>query len=246
MEIGYRIVRPEDAGLYRLSFAQISLWRSAGWGVSDGERAVSEAVEIASGCRKRSIRTVFHPLEYPLTNEHAAETIQVFRRLSAASDLGIIVHDEGGPGGRRLNDAEAHAFETHLREISGLCHVSIENAFNSNDCMWFWERFVEQQGENVSITLDIGHLESAGVDAVSFLRDMPERLAKRVKFVHIHHKAEERFGIRDHWPLVPGCRELEALKVLLSRKDDLWVILELDARDENGMKKSIDLLRSIG
>lgn len=167
------------------------------------------------------------------------------QRLAPASDLGLIIHDEGGPSGKRLDDAAGRAYEARLREISRLCHVSVENAFNSNDCAWFWERFVAPEGDSVSITLDIGHLESAGVDAVAFVRDMPERLAGRIKFVHMHHKAEERFGIADHWPLVAGCREIEALKALLSRKKDLWVVLELEARDETGMRKSIELLKKI-
>ncbi len=245
MEIGYRIIRPSDVGLHPLRFAQISLWRVASWGVADGERAVTEAVEIALECKRRGIRTVFHPLEYPLANEHAYATITVLRRLAAASDLGLIIHDEGGPGGRRLAEAEAAVFEKHLSEISRLCPVSIENAFNSNDGLWFWERFVAPADGRVSITLDIGHLESAGVDSIAFVRDMPEHLARRVNFVHMHHKAEERFGVMDHWPLVPGCRELEALKVLLSRKRELWVVLELEAKEEGGVRESIKLLQRI-
>jgi len=65
MELGYRIIRPQDVGLQPLAFAQISLWRSAAWDIAVGERAVTEAIEIAAVCKTLGIRTVFHPLEYP-------------------------------------------------------------------------------------------------------------------------------------------------------------------------------------
>lgn len=244
MQLGYRIIRPADVGTQPLSFAQISLWRSANWGVAQGEQAVIEAIEIASACKARGIRTVFHPLEYPLTNEHADQTMGVMRRLAAASDLGIIIHDEGGAGGKSLSVAEEASFEKHLAEISSLCHVSVENAFNSGDITQFWERFVVPAPKTVSITVDIGHLESADIDAIAFVRDMPQRLIERVNFVHMHHKDTERYGIKDHWPLVAGCREIEALQVLLARRPDVWVVLELDSA-KDGMRQSIELLKDL-
>jgi sugar phosphate isomerase/epimerase len=244
MEIGYRIIRPEDVGAQPLRFAQISLWRTADWGVADGERAVNETIQIAGTCRQRGIRTVFHPLEYPLTGEHAARTMDVMRRLASAADLGIIIHDEGGAGGQRLSAAEETSFEKNLRVISALTTVSIENAFNSGDITRFWERFVVPAPKTVSITLDIGHLESADIDSIAFVRNMPEHLLDRVYFVHMHHKGAERYGIKDHWPLVSGCREIEALRVLLSRKPDLRVILELETKGE-GVRESIELLRTM-
>jgi hypothetical protein len=48
--------------------------------------------------------------------------------------------------------------------------------------------------------------------------------------------------VKDHQPLVTGCREIEALKEMLKRKQDVRVILELDAA-EDGMRESIELLR---
>jgi sugar phosphate isomerase/epimerase len=244
MELGYRIIRPQDVGSQPLLFAQISLWRTAAWDVADGERAVVDAIGIAAACKARGIRTVFHPLEYPLTNEYAAHTLEVMMRLAAPSDLGIIIHDEGGVNGKKLSAAEEAAFEQNLARISCLCPVSIENAFNSGDITRFWDRFVVPAPESVSITLDIGHLESADIDAIAFIRDLPERLASRVNFAHMHHKAEERYGIKDHWPLVAGCREIEALKELLKRRPGVRVVLELDA-SEDGMRRSIELLRTI-
>jgi sugar phosphate isomerase/epimerase len=244
MQLGYRIVRPGDVGLQPLALAQISLWRAAAWGVAEGDQAVREAIEMAAACKARGIRTVFHPLEYPLTGGQAKHTLGVMLRLAAASDLGIIIHDEGGADGRRLSAAEETQFEKNLFALSSLCPISVENALNSGDATWFWERFVVQAPKSVSITIDIGHLESADIDSISFVDTMPERLAERVSFVHMHHKAEERYGIKDHWPLVPDCREIDALKALIKRKKGLQVILELDATEE-GMGQSIELLKDL-
>jgi sugar phosphate isomerase/epimerase len=245
MQLGYRIIRPQDVGTHSLQFAQISLWRTANWGVADGERAVKEAIEIARACKARGIRTVYHPLEYPLANEHASQTVDVMRRLAAATDLGIIIHDEGGAGRKRLPAEEEATFERNLREISSFCHVSIENSFNSSDVTWFWERFAVPTSDNVSITLDIGHLELAGVDSIAFVRNMPQHLIDHMRFVHMHHHNElELRRVKDHRPLLPDCREIEALKVLLKRKRDVWVILELDAA-EDGMRQSIELLKNL-
>jgi hypothetical protein len=133
MEPGYRIIRPEDVGQQRLTFAQISLWRAADWGVAEGEQAVREALGFAAACKVRSIRTVFHPLAYPLTGGNPGWTLAVLRRLAAAADLGIIIHDEGGKSRRRLSAAEANEYANSVKELSGLCHVSIENSFNELD-----------------------------------------------------------------------------------------------------------------
>jgi len=244
MEIGYRIVRPGDVGKQQPTFAQISLWKNASWGVATGERAVQDAIQIAAACKAQGIRTVFHPLDYSLVNDEAIDTRAVMRRLAAASDLGIIIHDEGKGKGKRLSVAEEAEFERNLGVISECCPVSIENAFNSGDITWFWERFVVPAPERVSITIDIGHLESADIDAIAFIRSLPNRLTDRIRFVHMHHRASERYGIKDHWPLVSGCREIEALKELLQRRPDVWVIVELDA-EEDGMAQSIELLNQV-
>lgn len=243
MQIGYRIIRPSDVGTQTVNFAQISLWRKAEWGVSDGERGVQEAIATAKACRERGIRTVFHPLEYPLTGEHAEATVEMMRHLATASDLGIIIHDEGGEAGR-LAGPESVQYGVNVRSVSRLCPVSIENSFNSGDITWFWERFVLPMPETVTITMDIGHLELAGINSVNFVEDLSGNLLSRLRFVHMHHHEAGARGVRDHRPLARGCREIEALKLLAKRKKDLWVIVELDAA-EAGMKESIDLLEGM-
>ncbi len=244
MEIGYRIIRPSDVGTQSVNFAQISLWRRADWGVADGERGVQEAVETARACKKLGIRTVYHPLEYPLTGQLASKTVEMMRILADESDLGIIIHDEGEKG-NRLMDGESVQYGINVRTISRLCPISIENSYNSRDITWFWERFVLPMPETVSVTMDIGHLEGAGIDSIAFVNSLPESLVKRLQFVHIHHHDPEAQGVKDHRPLVPGCREIEALKILLKRKSELRVVVELDAAD-TGMRESIELLQQMG
>ncbi len=242
MQLGYRIIRRADIGTQSVNFAQISLWRKADWGVPDGERGVQEAIAMTARCTALGIRTVYHPLEYPLTGECAPRTVEVMQRLAAASDLGIIIHDEGGEHHDRLSGPETVQYGVNVRAISRLCHVSIENSYNSGDITWFWERFVMPMPESVSITLDIGHLELAGVDSVEFVKTMSAPLLARLKFVHMHHHdGNSTAWVKDHQPLVPGCTEIEALKLLLERKKDVWVIVELDAA-EKGMAESIALL----
>ncbi len=244
MQLGYRIIRPADIGTQTVPFAQISLWRKADWGVTDGERGVLEAIATARTCREQGIRTVFHPLEYPLTGPHAAETVKMMQRLATASDLGIIIHDEGAGSGRLSGD-EASAYEANVRAVSRLCPVSIENSYNSGDITWFWERFVVPMPESVSLTLDIGHLELAGINSVDFVRGLSPVLLSRLQFVHIHHHDGNAAGwVRDHRPLVPGCREIEALRLLHARKKGLWIVVELDA-SEQGMAESIELLKTV-
>jgi len=247
MQLGYRIIRPADIGTQPVGFAQISLWRKADWGVSDGDRGVREAIDMAAACRARSIRTVYHPLEYSLAGagEDGPATVAVMERLAGAADLGIIIHDEGDGNGGRLSGSAAVQYGVNVRSLSRRCPVSIENSYNSGDITWFWERFVVPMPGSVSITLDIGHLELAGIDSVRFVSDMSDLLVSRIRFVHMHHHdAASASLVKDHQPLVPGCREIEALAILLGRKKDLWVIVELDA-SERGMGESIDLLRPL-
>jgi hypothetical protein len=137
MELGYRVIRPDDVGTQPLLLVQISLWQRVTWGVADGEKVLGQAIDMAQVCREHGIRTVFHPLEYPLIVIDATETRDVMRRLAAAADLGIIIHDEGRNGGKRLTSAKAEHYEKQVREISSLCPISIENSYNSSDITWF-------------------------------------------------------------------------------------------------------------
>ena len=113
----------------------------------------------------------------------------------------------------RLSGAEAVQYGVNVRSVSRLCPVSIENSYNSGDITWFWERFVLPMPETVSITLDIGHLELAGINSVDFVEDLSASLLSRLQFVHMHHHEAGARGVKDHRPLVrglPGDRGAEA------------------------------------
>jgi hypothetical protein len=59
----------------------------------------------------------------------------------------------------------------------------------------------------------------------------------------MHRNGALRGGLTDHWPLLPGCRELQALRELLKRKRDVGVILEINETWETGT--SLSLLREL-
>jgi hypothetical protein len=68
--------------------------------VAEGEQSVRDPLGIAAACKIRGIGTVFHPLAYPLTGGNQDRTLAVLRRLAAAAELGIIIHDGSGKGRR--------------------------------------------------------------------------------------------------------------------------------------------------
>ncbi len=109
------MIGPDDIGTQPLLLVRTSVWRRVTWGVSDGEKAFGQAIDMARVCREQGIRSVFHPLEYPLIGIDATETRDVMRRLAAAADPGIIIHDEGRNEGKRLTSAEAKHYEKQVR-----------------------------------------------------------------------------------------------------------------------------------
>jgi len=122
-----------------------------------------------------------------------------------------------------------------LQELSGICPVSIENASDCHDIRWFWRTYAR------SITLDIGHLEASGIDSLAFIDEAREELEEKLEFVHLHRVAGVRKGLRDHWGLVKGCKELRALEHLLSFKRPKGVILEIIEVED--VADSLSLLR---
>jgi sugar phosphate isomerase/epimerase len=197
-------------------------------------------LKTVDACRSRSIRYVIHPVEYWLSElrpERRKTTMDDLRTMARHTDLALIVHDEGLKGGKRLTDEAAEAYREALFELSKLCHVSIENATNSRDIKWFWREHA------ASITLDIGHLEVAGIDSIEFVKNLESDFIDLIDFVHMHRVNGIRGGIRDHWGLTEDCRELRALKHLLGRKQRLKVILEvIEAED---VEKSLNLIQNL-
>jgi sugar phosphate isomerase/epimerase len=197
-------------------------------------------LRTVDACRLRGIRYVIHPVEYWLSElrpERRQTMMEDLRTMARHADLALIVHDEGLKGGKRLTREAAEAYREALLDLSKLSHVSIENATNSHDIKWFWQEHA------ASITLDIGHLELAGIDSIEFVKNLEPDFIDLIEFVHMHRVNGMRGGIRDHWGLTEDCRELRALKHLLGRKQGLKVILEVIEAEH--VEKSLDLIQNL-
>jgi endonuclease IV len=234
MIYGYRVVTEEEVGLHPADLVQVSHYR----GSHNEMDQMLKAIEV---CRSQNIRYVVHPLGYFLSDtraEYRSKTIQVMRTIAANVDLALIIHDETTPWGTRLEDKYERAFREAVEELSSLCNVSIENAGNTYDIKWFWRCFA------LSVTLDIGHLEAAGIDSIRFISELDTDIINKIQFVHLHrYNSLEENGIKDHWSLVEGCKEIEALKILLKRKRDIGVILEIN--DIENLEDSIALIEKL-
>ena len=234
MIYGYRVVREEEVGLYPAGLIQISHYRSS-------NNDIDQMVKAVEACRSQKIRYVIHPLGYTLSDtrdESRSKTMDVMRAIAGQVDLALIIHDETTPSGARLEDTHARAFRDALEELSSLCTVSIENAGNTRDITWFWHAFAS------SVTIDIGHLEAAGIDSIRFIRELETDIINKVNYVHLHRcNGLHWSGLRDHWSLVKGCRELQALEVLLERKNDIGVILEIN--DMENLGESLALIKAL-
>jgi len=229
MLVGTRVVFPEDLNQWDADLVQISVYR----GMRDRMGVMRQC---ASLCRRAGVRFVIHPVEYSFAGgreDMLSEAIEMAR----LADLALIIRDERDPGGGRLSGEGEEGFRRALDKLGAEAPVSVENAAHSGDIKWFWDRF------GGSITLDLGHLESSGMDSVEFVRSLEPRHLDRLQFVHAHRNGELRGGITDHWPLEPGCREMEALAALLGRKGDLSVILELNETGSIG--ENLSLLRAL-
>jgi len=157
--------------------------------------------------------------------------------MAKCTDLAIILHDEKRKDGSRLTGEDEIHFRHALATLRSITTVSFENATDTSDIQWYWNNYAD------NITLDIGHVESAGYDSVEFVKSLDEATMHKVRFVHIHRNNGFHGGITDHWPLKKECRELKALKQLLKVKMQVSVILELNEVEMIG--DSLNLLRSV-
>ncbi len=231
MRIGYRVVSPGEVGRWDGEIVQISLYRGQ-------EANMARLMDISRVCAERGMPYVLHPVGYSLL---ALEELSELRRMAGVvagrGGEALLLHDERSPGGGRLTGPEGERFRAALEELGAAAPVSIENSSHTGDVRWFWDNFAR------SVTLDMGHMESAGLDSVEFVRSLDEATVRKVRYVHMHGNGELRGGLTDHHPLRPGCRELKALREFLLRKAGVGVILEINEREETG--GSLALLRSL-
>lgn len=233
MKIGYRATNREEITRYPADLLQISYWKRFG-------PTLEEVEAMASRCRELKIPYLLHPVFTPLSEtdpDLRKKNLEELTRMAHMTDLGLILHDEKLPDGNRLSGARLEQYRKTLDQLAAICPLSIENATFTEDIDWFWK---EMGG---SITLDMGHFESCGIDSVDKTLSFPQEIIDRVEYVHMHRKNGEHGGILDHWPLTEDCPEVKALKKLVQRKKNISVILEVNEMDQVG--KSIAILDRI-
>jgi hypothetical protein len=233
IQFAYRVTRADEISRFPADFLQVSVFHR--W-----PNAMDTMLKTVDACRSAHARYVIHPVEYGLSElrpERRKIVMDDLHVMALHTDLALIIHDESMSGGKRLAGDAADAYRQGLLELSRICRVSIENAGANKDIKWFWREYAG------SITLDIGHLEVGGIDSVKFVRHLEPDLLEAIDFVHMHRVNGVRGGIRDHWGLTEDCRELRALKELLTRRKGLRVILEIIEVED--LEKSLDLLRSL-
>ena len=227
MIIGTRILYPEEVGIWDADIYQISVYR----GMKDHTKIMRDTVRA---CIDAAVPYVIHPVGYSILNE---DMFLEITDMSKLADRALILHDETTPDGSRLNGRDEEDFQKCLQALSSHAPVSIENATNTSDVQWFWDRYAD------SITLDIGHVEVSGIDSVDFIESFSEQTIEKIQYVHIHRNNGLHGGITDHWPLKRDCREVRALTRLISLKPEVNVILEINEVDE--IDVSLDILREL-
>ncbi len=227
MIIGTRVLYPEEVDFWNAEILQISVYHGM-------KGSLDFMRECSSAFRDAGLRYVIHPVGYSLLQE---EIFNELREMAQQTDRALILHDERNPDGTRLGNEWIAKYRKALERLSSIARVSIENAADTPDIRWFWDTFAD------SITLDIGHVESAGLNSVEFVHALDEQSLKKVRFVHIHRNNGLHGGITDHWPLSPGCREIRALEELVRVKPDVSVILEINEVEE--IDESLSLLREL-
>lgn len=229
MLAGYRIVSPDELGVWSGDFVQISVYKWL-------DNRMSLMTECIKRCRDSNTNYVVHPVGYELLNE-GYEGLAEIDQMAMNSDWALIIHDERNSNGERLGNAEQKKFRQILDRFNEHSPITIENAASTADAPWFWNTFAK------SITLDIGHIEASGLNSVDYINSLDEKTINKIDYVHLHRKGEWRSGLIDHWPITPECRELRALGVLLVKRPDVRVILELN--ETQGTGENLELVRQL-
>ncbi len=230
MEIGYRIFDPGDALKFDSDFIQVSVWHKE-------ERDVQRMKRMCERLRSERMPYIAHLLGLYLSDtrpqrEVALSTLKEYAKSSGGV---LILHDETLPGGARLHGPWRKNYARGLEELQRICRVSIENSNDSSSALWFWKEFAD------SITFDIGHFVSAGIDVLNVIDGLSEEHIEKLDYIHVHrHNGWKPIGISDHWALERDCVELRALRKLLDIKNDVGVVVEVDGEDE--LRRSMDLV----
>jgi len=227
MRIGTRIHSPQGAIRWDTDILQISVY----YGHGDN---IDQIKKCAGFCREKKRRYVIHPVFYSILNETMFKDLKV---MAGLADLGLILHDEKTPDYRRITGEHETKFRMLLHELQAIAPVSFENAVDTRDVLWFWNHYAD------SITLDIGHVELAGLNSVEYVKSLDTKVINKIQYVHLHRNNGWRNGLTDHWYITADCREVKALKELLRRKKDIAVILEVI--ESEMVQDNLDLLKAI-
>ena len=227
MRIGSRITMPEQVHTWDLDIAQISFYK--------GFRFNLEHIKVcALACRKKVVPYVIHPVGYRITD---TEMFNEINSVTAWVDEALILHDERASDKGRLEGTDGQQFRKALDALPSRLHVSFENATHTKDIIWFWQHYAD------SVTIDLGHVESSGLDSIEFVKNLDKEIVDKTEYIHMHRNGHFRNGLTDHWYLTPNCRELEALKTFIQRKSDVSVILEINEIEM--IEESLTLLRNM-
>jgi len=233
MELGYRIFDSQLIRQLDLSLIQISVWRTS-------EADIQRVKILGDMIKSAGKRFVIHPMDVYLSDIHEKireENLNRVKRFAQMADLGLIIHDEVLPDGQPLAGRWRECFQSGLADLEEICPVSLENARDCHHAIWFWKTFAHH------ITFDIGHFESCGMNSLDVVGQLKPECIRKLTFVHLHRSnGLKPNGLIDHWPLIPGCREIETLKELQRLKPDIKVVLELDTAED--IMDSLDALRS--
>jgi hypothetical protein len=227
MKIGSRVLYPEEVGSLDAELLQISVYS----GMKDN---LDIMMECTRACKNADVRYVIHPVSYSILKK---ETFNDIKLMAEWADLALILHDERAPDGGRIKGENEALFRNALEELGSIVPVSFENATDTADVRWFWDNYAD------SITVDIGHIESSGIDSVEFVTSLDEATVRKIQFAHMHRNNGLHGGITDHWPLSYDCREIRALKELVKTRPDVSVILEINEVEE--IAESLDILRAL-
>jgi sugar phosphate isomerase/epimerase len=227
MIIGTRILYPEEVKFWDAEIVQVSVY----YGMHGSLKNMEDTV---SACKKAGLPYVIHPVHFSLLKKEMHDDIMGMAELA---EYALILHDERTPDGRRVEGEYESSLFHVLEKLKSRTEVSFENAVNTHDVHWFWGKYAE------SITLDIGHVESSGLDSLKFVRSLKDDVLKKIRFVHIHRNNGLRGGITDHWPINNHCREFKALEELINLKSDIRVILELNEIER--IEENLNLLKGL-
>jgi sugar phosphate isomerase/epimerase len=227
IRIGTRITHPEEVSIWEADLLQISVY----YGRQDN---LERLKRCAHACREKEMRYVIHPVMYSIMDR---AMFRELKEMAKYSDLALILHDEKTIDWRRLEGDHKKVFRALLSELESISPVSFENATDTADAVWFWNNYAN------SITLDIGHLELAGINSIEFVKSLDQGIIRRIHYVHMHRNNGWRNGLTDHWYLVPDCREIMALRELLKRTHDIGIFLEINEPEMTG--ESMKILRAL-